>query len=77
MSYQLLQGDCIQVLKTLPAASVHCVVTSPPYFGLRRLVAPIVANPPFRGDVLDAPTALGKTLPATTIIERLQRERDD
>lgn len=35
MNYQLLQGDCIQVLQTLPAASVHCVVTSPPYFGLR------------------------------------------
>jgi DNA modification methylase len=35
MNYELLQGDCIEVLKTLPAASVHCVVTSPPYFGLR------------------------------------------
>ena len=29
MNYQLLQGDCIEVLKTLPAASVHCAVTSP------------------------------------------------
>lgn len=27
----LLQGDCVDVLKTLPAKSVHCVVTSPPY----------------------------------------------
>ncbi len=35
MNYQLLQGDCIQVLQTLPAASVHCVVTSPPYYELR------------------------------------------
>lgn len=35
MNYQLLQGDCINVLRTLPAASVHCCVTSPPYFGLR------------------------------------------
>ena len=35
MNYQLLQGDCIEVLKTLPAASVHCVVTSPPYYSLR------------------------------------------
>ena len=32
---QLLIGDCRSVLKTLPAQSVHCVVTSPPYFGLR------------------------------------------
>ena len=31
MSYKLLEGDCITVLKTLPAKSVHCVVTSPPY----------------------------------------------
>ena len=35
MNYQLLQGDCIEVLQTLPAASVHCCVTSPPYWGLR------------------------------------------
>ena len=35
MSTQILQGDCRDILKTLPDASVHCVVTSPPYFGLR------------------------------------------
>ena len=34
--YDILQGDCRDVLKTLPDDSVHCVVTSPPYFGLRR-----------------------------------------
>jgi DNA modification methylase len=28
-------GDCREVLRTLPDESVHCVVTSPPYFGLR------------------------------------------
>ena len=28
-------GDVFDVLRTLPPASVHCVVTSPPYFGLR------------------------------------------
>lgn len=31
----LLQGDCREVLKTLPDQSVHCCVTSPPYYGLR------------------------------------------
>jgi DNA modification methylase len=31
----ILQGDCRQVLTTLPDASVHCCVTSPPYWGLR------------------------------------------
>lgn len=34
--YTILQGDCRERLKELPAASVHCVVTSPPYHGLRR-----------------------------------------
>ena len=32
---QLWQGDARQVLRELPAESVHCVVTSPPYMGLR------------------------------------------
>lgn len=35
MTVRVLQGDCRDVLKTLPDESVHCVVTSPPYFGLR------------------------------------------
>src|SRR5215203_5651229 len=29
------EGDCRTELATLPAESVHCVVTSPPYWGLR------------------------------------------
>ena len=32
---RLLPGDCREMLATLPADSVHCVVTSPPYYGLR------------------------------------------
>lgn len=35
MSVRILHGDCRDVLKTLPDSSVHCCVTSPPYFGLR------------------------------------------
>ncbi len=31
----LLQGDAITMLRTLPAESVQCCVTSPPYWGLR------------------------------------------
>lgn len=31
----LWQGDCLAVLATMPDNSVHCCVTSPPYFGLR------------------------------------------
>jgi len=34
-AFELLQGDCLQQLATLPAASVQCCVTSPPYWGLR------------------------------------------
>lgn len=32
---RLLKGDCRAVLPDLDAASVQCVVTSPPYYGLR------------------------------------------
>ena len=28
-------GDCRETLRRLPAESVHCVITSPPYYGLR------------------------------------------
>lgn len=35
MTVRILQGDCRSMLALLPDASVHCVVTSPPYYGLR------------------------------------------
>jgi DNA modification methylase len=35
MTVTIHKGDCREVLRNLPAESVHCVVTSPPYFGLR------------------------------------------
>ena len=28
-------GDCLESLRAMPDQSVHCCVTSPPYFGLR------------------------------------------
>jgi DNA modification methylase len=34
-SNQILVGDCIDMMRTLPDQSVQCCVTSPPYFGLR------------------------------------------
>lgn len=34
-SIEILHGDSRSVLATLPDKSVHCCVTSPPYFGLR------------------------------------------
>lgn len=35
MTVRIIPGNCVDVLRALPAASVHCVVTSPPYWGLR------------------------------------------
>jgi len=36
----ILQGHVLDVLPTLPDESVHCVVTSPPYWGLRTYGTP-------------------------------------
>lgn len=36
MTHTILQGDTRLILPTLPNQSVQCVVTSPPYFGLRQ-----------------------------------------
>ena len=32
---RIIEGDALAVLKTLPSESIHCCVTSPPYWGLR------------------------------------------
>ena len=35
MKYEILQGDCREMMRTMPEKSVQTCVTSPPYFGLR------------------------------------------
>lgn len=35
MEAKIIQGDCLTKLAELPAESVHCCVTSPPYWNLR------------------------------------------
>lgn len=35
MNYRLIQGDALMRLRELSDESVQCVVTSPPYWGLR------------------------------------------
>ena len=35
MTVRIIIGGALSQLATLPDASVHCVVTSPPYWGLR------------------------------------------
>lgn len=34
-TWEIMQADVLEGLATLPSESVHCVVTSPPYLGLR------------------------------------------
>lgn len=34
-NFRVFNGNCIDVLKTLPEKSINCCVTSPPYWGLR------------------------------------------
>lgn len=36
LNVTLLHADVLEGLRTLPTASVHCIVTSPPYLALRR-----------------------------------------
>jgi len=35
VNLEIKQGDCLEVLKTLPSESINCCITSPPYWGLR------------------------------------------
>lgn len=28
---QLLNGDCLKVMKTIPDTSIDCIITDPPY----------------------------------------------
>jgi len=35
LNVNFIHGDCLSVLKTMKQESVHCCVTSPPYWGLR------------------------------------------
>lgn len=35
MSVEIINADCREALRAMPPASIHCCVTSPPYFGLR------------------------------------------
>ena len=32
---RIIVGDCLDKLRAIPDESVHCVITSPPYWGLR------------------------------------------
>lgn len=36
---EIIVGDCLESLRKMPSESVHCCVTSPPYFGLRQYLS--------------------------------------
>jgi DNA modification methylase len=57
--YEILTGDCFRLVKRLPARSVHCIVTSPPYFGLRDYET----KPRVWGGKRKCPHSWGPTLP--------------
>lgn len=40
LNYEIVPGDNRQSMKSMPEKSVHCVVTSPPYYGLRNYFLP-------------------------------------
>lgn len=33
--YRLIQGDCLSILKEMDNESINCIITSPPYWGMR------------------------------------------
>ena len=35
-AWEIIQGDALTVLRAMETSSVHCAVTSPPYWALRR-----------------------------------------
>lgn len=60
MTVRILTGDCRVVLKTLPDQSVHCVVTSPPYFRQRDYDADgQLGQEPTPADLADAISGVG------------------
>ena len=38
-TWEIRQGDVLDRLREMPSESVHCVVTSPPYWGLTATTA--------------------------------------
>ena len=59
MSVRILIGDVFDRLAQLPDESVHCVVTSPPYWGLRDYDVPgQIGREPSLKDHLDVMTRL-------------------
>ena len=57
MSVRIINADVMAGLAQLPDESVHCVVTSPPYWGLRQYIADGAPEKPFEIGLEPAPDA--------------------
>jgi DNA modification methylase len=55
--FTLYVGDALDVLQGMPDESVHCVVTSPPYWGLRSYIADGHADKPLEMGLEPTPDA--------------------
>ena len=76
MTVHILRGNCVELMAAMPEQSVHCCVTSPPYWGLRDygtapLIWPAISYSPLAGlpecvhvPAMDASLGLEPTLEA-------------
>lgn len=76
----LLHGDCREVLRAMKPARVHCVVTSPPYYGLRKYtgVPDTTWGDGWRGCLGNEPTVEGYVAHMVEVFREVKRVlRDD
>jgi DNA modification methylase len=71
MTVRIIPGDCRSVLATLPAESVQCVVTSPPYFGLRAYLPD--GHPDKEYEIGREPTLAGYIAEMVAVFAELRR----
>ncbi len=67
VTVEIRTGDCRQLLKAMPDESVNCVVTSPPYWGLRSYLP---AGHPDKANEMGQEATLGEHLAALTEVFR-------
>ena len=74
ITQQVFIGNCASLLKTLPDESVDCVVTSPPYWGLRDYkTEPVEWSDGWRGQLGLEPTPQLYIEHLTAIFEEVKR----
>lgn len=79
MTWQILHGHVLDVLREMPAASVQAVITSPPYFGLRAYAGdqavdwPEVEFYPMAGAESDPMAYVGHTVAICRELRRVLR----